>query len=207
MKEDLFKFPLYILTHPIDGFEEFKRYKRGKLYVAIIFIFLMAILSILDYYYTGFIVNPNNPNDLNSINEILYILTPVLLFSIGNWSITTLMDGKGTFKEIFMMTSYSLFPMIIIGYFLIIFSNVITIEEMEFYYILKGIGVILTGYMIFFGLIMIHEYTLLKAILTVIMTIVAMGVIIFISLLFFDLIQQVLGFVLSVYREIVLRYF
>lgn len=207
MKEDLFKFPLYILTHPIDGFEEFKRYKRGKLYVAIVFILLMSVLSILDYYYTGFIVNPNNPDDLNSISEILYILTPVFLFSLGNWSITTLMDGKGTFKEIFMMTSYSLFPMIVIGYFLIIFSNVITIEEMEFYYILKGVAVFLTGYMIFFGLIMIHEYSLLKAMLTVILTIFAMGVIMFISLLFFDLIQQVLGFLISIYKEISLRYF
>ncbi len=207
MKEDLFKFPLYMLMHPIDGYDEFKRYKRGKLYVAFIFIFLMSILSILDYYYTGFIVNPNNPDDLNSISEVLYILTPVLLFSIGNWSITTLMDGKGTFKEIFMMTCYSMFPMIVIGYFLIIFSNVITVEEVEFYYILKGVGVFLMGYMVFFGLIMVHEYTLLKAVLTVIMTVFAMGVIIFISLLFFDLIQQVLGFVLSVYKEIVLRYF
>lgn len=207
MKEDLFKFPLYILTHPIDGFEEFKRYKRGKLYVAIVFILLMSVLSILDYYYTGFIVNPNNPDDLNSISEILYILTPVFLFSLGNWSITTLMDGKGSFKEIFMMTSYSLFPMIVIGYFLIIFSNVITIEEMEFYYILKGVAVFLTGYMIFFGLIMIHEYSLLKAMLTVILTVFAMGVIMFISLLFFDLIQQVLGFIISIYKEISLRYF
>ncbi|ERJ11738.1 YIP1 family protein [Haloplasma contractile] len=206
-KEDLWTFPLYILMHPIDGFDEFKRYKRGKLYVAITFLVLMALLSILKYQYTGFIVNENNPQDLNSIKEIAYILAPLLIFVIGNWSVTTLLDGKGKLKEIFMMTCYALFPMIVIGYINIIISNIVSIPEADFYYLFNGFGIFLTAYMLFIGLIVIHEYTLMKSLLTILFTIVAMGVLIFIGLLFFDLIQQIFGFLYAIIKEISLRYF
>jgi len=67
---EYFKFPLFIMLHPFNGYEEFKRYKKGNFNVAIVFIVLFAFFRIFKFQYEGFLINPNNPLTLNSLNEI-----------------------------------------------------------------------------------------------------------------------------------------
>lgn len=203
---DYIRFPAYILFHPFAGYEDLKRYKKGKLSVAIVFIILFAYFQIFSFTNLGFLVNTNNPLDLNSLEEIFIVALVVFLFSVGNWSITTLMEGKGSYKEIFMVTGYSLFPLIIIGFPSVILSNFLTLEEMAFYNLLMFIAYFLTGWMLFMGILNIHEYGLFKTILTFLATFISISVMIFVGLLFFDLIQQIIAFISSVIEEFNLRY-
>ena len=53
-KEEFIKFPLFILFHPLKGWDEFKREKRGKMSVAIWFVIFVIFLSIMEYQYSGF---------------------------------------------------------------------------------------------------------------------------------------------------------
>lgn len=204
---DFVKFPLYILTHPIAGFGRMKYEKEGKMSVAIVFILLSCLLRILQYLYTGFLVNDNDPTQLNSLKESSYVIGTIFLFTVGNWSITTLFDGKGNYKEILMMVSYSLFPLLLIGFPNILLSNVLTLNEISFYSLLQGLAVFLTGFLIFIGLIVVHEYSLIRTVFTVIATFMAIGVLLFILLLFFSLAQQIIAFIMGLYQEITWRYF
>lgn len=201
-----FSFPKYILFHPFDGFDEFKRYKKGKLSVALIFISLFAFFRIFSYQNEGFLINERNPLLLNSLQEIFSVVLLIALFTIGNWSVTTLMEGKGKFKEIVMMTGYALFPIILIGYPAVILSNFLTLEEMAFYQLLMGLAYVSAAWMLFMGVLNIHHYGLAKTILAFLLTVVAMAVMMFFGLLFFDLIQQFIEFVVSIYEELNLRY-
>lgn len=203
---DYVRFPAYIMLHPFDGYEEFKRYKKGKFSVAVVFILLFAYFQIFSFTNLGFLVNPNNPIDLNSLEEIFSVLLIVFLFSVGNWSVTTLMEGKGNYKEILMVTGYALFPLIVIGFPSIILSNVLTLDEMAFYNLLMYIAYFLTGWMLFMGILNIHEYGLFKTILAFFATFISIAVMMFVGLLFFDLIQQFIAFVASVIEEFNLRY-
>lgn len=203
---DYIRFPKYIMFHPFDGYEEFKRYKKAKLNVAVVFIILFAYFRIFSYQHLSFLVIDNNPLLLNSLQEIFGVLILIFLFSVGNWSVTTLMNGKGTYKEIFMVTGYSLFPLIIIGFPSVIISNFLTLEEMPFYSLLWYVAIISTGWMLFMGILNIHHYGLLKTVLAFVATLVSMSVMMFVGLLFFDLIQQFLAFVVSIYEELNLRY-
>ena len=205
VREEYIRFPLYILAHPLKGFEIFKREKKAKMAVGITFIVLIVILNILSFQYAGFEVNHNEIRDLNSIAEIIYIVAPVLLLTIANWSVTTLFDGKGKMKEIFLMFSYSLFPLLWATGAGIILSNVLTGEETALYFLVIGVGWFLTGYIAFFGMISIHEYTLTQNLLTIFFTIIASAIVLFIGLLFFDLFQRMYGFLHTIYREITLR--
>ena len=202
---DFITFPKYILFHPFDGYTELKRYKKGKLSVAIIFIILFAMFRIVKYQYEGFIINFNNPLMLNSLQEIFSVALLVLLFTVGNWSVTTLMEGKGTYKEILMVTGYSLFPIIIIGFPSIILSNFLTLEEIALYGLLMYMAYISAGWMLFMGILNIHQYGLGKTIIAFVATVVSMSVMMFLGLLFFDLIQQFIAFVVAIYEEISLR--
>ncbi len=203
--DECIKFPLYILSHPLKGFEEFKRYKRGKMSVALIFLILTIFINILKFQYDGFLVNNNDIKDLNSVSQIAYVLGAVIVITVANWSVTTLFDGKGTMKEIFMMICYCLYPFIWANGLGILLSNILTQDEMAVYTLVISLGVALLAYMFFFGIISIHEYGLVKCILTILFTVVAALVVIFACLLFFDLFQRMYGFVYTIYEEITLR--
>lgn len=202
---EFFKFPSYLIFHPFDGFYELKREKKGKVYVAVTFIVLFILFRIYQYLNESIIINHRNPNNLNTMTEVITVLLLVGLFTLGNWSITTLLEGKGKFRDIFLVTGYALFPVILIGFPAVWISNFLTIEEMALYNLTMGVSYFLLGWMLFLGILTIHEYGLLKTVVTFILTVVAMAFVAFLGLLFFDVIQQLIAFIVSIYDELRLR--
>lgn len=204
--DETFRFPLYILSHPVQGWQEFKQEKRGKLSVALVILLLYVIMRMLEYKYTGPVLNVNNPHKFNSIQILIYGIMPAILLSVANWSVTTLMDGKGKMMEIFKMICYSFFPIMVFGFVNIIISNFVTEDEAQFVLIIKILAWTLTGYMALTGLIGIHEYGLGKVLASVFATVIAAAIIAFIALLLFNLAEQVYAFFYSLYDELVTRY-
>ncbi len=203
---NFFKFPGYVLFHPFDGFDDMKRGKKGKVSVAATFMLLFFFLRIYTYLNESFILNQRDPLRLNTFTEFFSVVLLIFLFTIGNWSITTLLEGKGKYKDIFIVTGYAMFPLILLGFPAVFISNYLTLDEIGLYQLVMGLAYFLTGVMLFMGILNIHEYGLLKTVLTFILTAVAMAFMAFLGLLFFDLIQQFLSFVRSVYQELRLRY-
>jgi hypothetical protein len=205
--EDYIKFPLYIMTHPIQGYRQFKEEKKGKTSVGLFYLAMMILASIFEYKYTGPVVAMYDQTKFSSISIIVYTIVPVVVLSVANWSITTLLDGKGKMKEIFLMGCYSFFPVVYTTFLCVILSNVVTENEVGFLNLLYIVATFLQGYLIFMGLVVLHEYGIGKTLLTFLFTIVATMVIMFIALLIFDLSQQIYGFLYSLYYEISMRFF
>mgnify|MGYP003291008235 CR=1 FL=1 len=205
--KETWKHPLYIMSHPVQGWEEFKTEKKGKMWVSIFLLAMYVLMTILAFQFEGIITNKNNPQKFNSIQMLIYGVVPVVVIAVANWSVTTLLDGKGKMKEIFMMICYSLFPVTVFGFVNILLSNVLTLDEANFILLIDILAWVLTGYMAFMGLVVIHEYGIGKTLWSVLLTVVAMLIIAFIALLIFDLAQQIYGFIYSLFKEITTRYF
>lgn len=207
MNKAWIKFPFYLAVHPYDAYWELKYELRQKtiLRTAFAILALLSITMILQNQYRGFLVNFTNPAELNSIMEIVYVVVPVLFFSIANWSLTTLMDGEGKFAEIFSSTCFALLPIILIQVPWIVLSNYISIEEASFFYFSGSVAVAWSLYLLFVGNMTVHQFTPMKTIVTLCLTAVAMAFMAFLCLLFFSLIQQIVSFVMTVYQEISLR--
>jgi hypothetical protein len=94
----------------------------------------------------------------------------------------------------------------VIGFPSVVLSNFLTLEEIALYQLLIAVAYVLTGWMLFMGILNIHQYGLFKTILAFVATAVSMAVMMFLGLLFFDLIQQMIAFVASIYEELSLRY-
>lgn len=203
--QNFVKFPSYLIFHPFDGYYDLKREEKGKIHVSVVFILLYILFRIHQYLNESIIINHRNPNNLNTLTEVLTVVIIVALFTIGNWSVTTLLEGKGRFKDIFIVTGYALFPIIIIGFPAVYISNFLTIEEMGIYSLVMGIAYFFAGWMLFMGILNIHEYGLMKTILTFVLTVVAILFIAFLGLLFFDVIQKLIAFIVSIYDELRLR--
>ena len=205
IRDEVIEFPAYILMHPVKGFEEFKRYGRGKVGIGVAFVIITVILNILKFQYSGFVVNDTNIRDLKSFAQVIYVIGAVLVISVANWSVTTLFDGKGNYKYIFMMVCYCLYPYIWANLIGMVLSNVLATEEVMIYRLIIGIGWFLTGYLFFFGIISIHEYGLGQCLLTILFTLVAALIILFVGILVFDLFQKIYGFLYQIYQEITMR--
>ena len=204
--QECIKFPWYIVTHPIKGWEEFKREKRGKLWCALFFIACLVFLNIVQYQFTGFIVSTKEITDLKTGREIILVIGVVAIVVVSNWSVTTLFDGKGKMLDILKMVGYCLVPVLWAKLIGLIASNFVTVNEVALYKLLIGLGIFLTGYLALFGLITVHEYGLIKCLLSIVGTILAALVICFIGILVFDLFQKMVGFIYTIYQEISLRY-
>ena len=200
------KYPCYVLTHPVKGYTEFKNEKRGKMWVSITILILFVLEQIVEYKYVGPAFNKNDQTKFSSIRILVYSVVPVILIAVANWTVTTLMNGKGKMKEIFMMICYSLQPFIVINFLYDLLSNFLTTDEAQFLTLIKIVAITLLCLMAFMGFVVIHEYGIFKTIGSILLTALALCIIVFIALLIFDLSQQIYGFIYSIYKEIATRF-
>ena len=196
------KYGLHVIFHPFDGFWDLKKEHRGSLAAALTFVVIVIMLMTFEKQTTGFLFNTVRLKDVNVVVDVLTVTMIYVLWCVANWCLTSLMDGEGTMKDIFIAMGYALIPLILVRIPMIILSLGITAEEGTFYYVLDVFSYIWTGILVFFGTMITHQYSFRKTVLTCILTVVGMGIIMFIGLLFFNVIQQIITFFTTIYKEI-----
>jgi len=193
------------MTRPFDGFWDLKNEKRGSVGAAMVILFFVILARIIVRQYTGFVFNQNDLTELNLINEVAGVILPFVLWCVANWALTTLFDGEGNFKEIVMFSAYALVPYVIINIPLAFISQGLIDSEGAFITFFSNLGVAWSGFLLFVGTLTIHQYTPGKTFGIILFIIIGMGIILFIGMLFFILIQQMINFVISFIKEIALR--
>lgn len=198
-------YSFYVIFHPFDGFWDLKHEKRGTMASASCILTLVTLTYVFMRQYTGYIFNAKDPAALNIYMELSSVFIPFLLWCLVNWALTTLMDGKGTLKDIYIGMAYALTPIVLINVPATIISNFLKIEEGTFYYLLIGLGVGWAMLLVVIGTMVLHEYDGLKTLLTCLITIIGIGCILFIGLIFLDVINLILGFATTIYAELIFR--
>lgn len=206
INNQMFHYPLYILSHPFKGFDEIKYEKKGSYPACIAILAILCLLGIIKTRYTSFLINFQDPNDINSIVLVLAAIFPYLLFVTANWSVTTLMDGKGTYGEIFKVNMYALYPKIYLDLAAALLSNVLTVEEIPLVNMLFGLSALLYCFYLFVGLVVIHGFTFTKNVGSLTITFVAMAVIVFILLLFVTLVGGFADDIYTITQEFTLLF-
>lgn len=205
--KEVIAYPWYVIAHPIKGFSEMKTEKKGKMWVAIVILVLFVLEEIVAYKYTGIGTAKviKDQTKFSTIETIVFTVLPVILITVSNWTVTTLMNGKGKMKEIFIMICYSLLPFITLCFIKTLLSNFLTADEAQFITLINIVAIVFLIFMAFMGFVVTHEYGIFKTIGSIILTALALCIILFIALLLFDISQQIYGFVYSLYKEIATR--
>ena len=198
---DSLHYPLYVIFHPFDGFWDLKNEKRGRKWVATLLVMLTVVTFAADRSLSGFAVSAVPDRQLDILYELKFVLVPLALFLVGNMSITTLMDGKGTLGQVYTAVGYALTPLILIKLPLTLISNLFTQDEAMYVYLFNAIAVLWVAFLLFGALMNTHEYTGGKTVATLLITAVAMMIICFICVLFFSLFSELVGFVYTVIQE------
>ncbi len=194
----------HLIFHPFDGFWDLKHEKRGSLRAAIVYVVVTVVVFFYQAIGSGYLVNPNG-SYTTVFAQALSVLVPLFLWVVANWCLTTLFDGEGSFKDIFIATSYSLLPLILLVVPCTIYTNFALKEELDITDLLVTVAFIWTLLLIYVGMQVTHDYTLSKNFITSLGTIVAMVFIMFIAILFTTLVGKIVSFITNIVIEISYR--
>ncbi|MBQ7715670.1 MAG: YIP1 family protein [Clostridia bacterium] len=205
IKEEVF-FAFHVMVHPFDGFWDLKHEKRGSPRGA----FIVFLLTVAAFAYkalgTGYVFDQKKASDYSGIySTIISVAIPLALWIVANWCLTTLFDGEGTFSDIFTASCYALIPLPLFMIPSVILSNFLVPSEQGIITTIVYIGYLWTGALLYIGIMRVHEYTFGKNLIIVLLTIVGMALIMFLSLLFFELMAKLINLFTQLWVEISFR--
>ncbi|MGN1346052.1 MAG: YIP1 family protein [Eubacteriales bacterium] len=204
LKEELL-YAFHVIFHPFDGFWDLKHEKRGSVRSA----FVILLITVIVYFYNsigkGYIFNPRPSTSMNIMGAISAVLAPLLLWVIANWCLTTLFEGEGSMGDIFTACCYCLTPLPLLILPVTIASNFLTANEGGLITMLQSLAYIWMGLLLFFGMMVTHDYSVGKNILTCVATIVGMAFIMFLGVLFSSLMAKIVSFITNLVEEITYR--
>ena len=195
------RYGLYVIFHPFDGFWDLVHEKRGSLAAAHTFLALFLITYVLKLMLTNFQFISAPIQYINIYERCLSLLFPFLVLCLANWSLSTLFDGKGHFKDIYMAMCYALVPYVLIQLPMILISHMISFDEAAYYSVLSSVSVIWCVFLAFVGLMQVHDYSPGKNLVFLFASVFGALVILFLILVFFSLLSDAVSFFVSLYRE------
>lgn len=204
MKEKLIELRT-ILLHPSDGFDNMKYRKTGSMGLALIVVILWFIASVTERQYTNFRFNPFDTSETNIFFIFIATVVVFLFFTVANWSVCTLFDGEGNYKEIWIVTGYALLPYVISIFVTTLLSYVMTVNETAFMSFITIAGVLYSLYLLFVGMMQIHQYGFGRMLFAIVVSVVGIFMILFLCFLIIILFQQIFSFIGSVTEEILMR--
>lgn len=191
--------------HPFDAFNDLKYKKLGSTLIAIILCVILYLVFFVRDVFSGFLFTTTDIAHYNSIYTIGKTIGFVLLWSVCYWLVSSMASGKGTFREIFTATAYSLVPLIVYSVIRVVLTNLLPYSAFG---IIGGIDTVIlffTFYLIAIGMLTVNEYDFFKFLITAVVTVFFMVLVVFVIFMCALMIAQAWDFVSSVYSEIVQR--
>ena len=193
-------------THPLDTFNNIKFMGKGSSLLVLIIMLLLYATSVSNILYGGFMYVGFNPLKYNALYTLLGTVGILVLWSIVNWAVCTLLEGKGRFKEILTATSYAVLPIVLYNLLFILMSHVLVPSESSFLFLIRMVCFIWSALLIVLGMMTVHDYGFLRAVRTSVLTILCMVLSVFIIVMVFTLLQDFVSFIMTVATELFFRY-
>lgn len=198
---DSLGYVFHVLRHPVDGFWDLKNEKRGRVWVSTLLILLTVAAFAMERGLTGFALAAQPFSQLDWSHELKLVLIPLVLFLVANMSVTSLMDGKGSFRQLYTAVGYVLTPLVLVKIPVTLISGFLTADEAIYVNLLSALAIIYAGLLLLAALSGTHEYSGGKTVGVALLTGVVMVIICFICVLFFFLLSEIAGFLYTIVEE------
>ncbi len=195
-----------ILKKPNDTFYDIKFYLTIRKSTALIVLGLLIFVSIFgDFICRGYLFRTTNLQNVNFFLEVLKWLLIIVVFTFSNFLISSLQNGEGFFRDIFIGTIFSFAPIILFKLPIDLISNLLTFNEGYIFTILNILIWVWSIFNIIMMLKEIHNYTVKELILNIILTFVAIIVLILLALVIYILANQLIQFIVNLIKEGAMR--
>lgn len=197
---------LRLLLHPLAEAESLRsrtRLPRLAPWMGIGFFFLSAIV---EYQLTSRNFTYTRAESLNLLLLAARTLLVVVLFVTANWSVSTLLEGKGTIGRIAACTGIALVPASLASLAATGLTHLVTMDEAAILSLVRQAGSGWSVLVLVLALLSLHEFTLPRTLASLALTGFALLVQVFLIFLFFSLVQEMLSFFQIISFEISLRF-
>ena len=136
---------------------------------------------------------------------ILVTIGLFAVFVLCSWAVSTLADGEGKFREIWIFTAYALLPYVISLAVLTGLSNAFSLEESAFLGIVQAVAYVWTGANLFMAIREVHQYTAGKTIAVTLVSLLGMYLVMLIVTIGYSMFTQLISFIGMIINELRLR--
>lgn len=196
-----------VIKKPLDSFYEIKIGHKGSMLAATILYLTTLVLLIIYSSSQGFIFQAVAIEDLDLTAIILGYFLLTGLFMVSNYLDTSLHDGIGNFKQIYIMFAYSLGPIMIAFGLTTILSHYLTLNEAFFITTTMNIGVVYSVILVFLGIIEIHQYRGKKAFKSILMSLLFTIIMIVVVIIIITMWRQLYIFIDGIWKELIRHVF
>ena len=205
VKNEKLKLMLSSPMHPALIFGQVKANGKGAVALGTVVIALYYVTTILKETASGFLFRSTDYTSFNSALVLLQTVGFILLWTVANWAVATLNGGIGKLKEIYVVISYSIIPMLISNVVYVVCSYMLNASEGEFLAIFVLVMQLYSIFMVIVGSIIIHDVGFGKFLYITALTLIGIIIIIFLLVLIIVFFQQAAAFAATLCREIFFR--
>lgn len=197
-----FKHAFYILRHPLDGFADIRYRNMGGYTSAIIILLLVIAMVLVRIYFTSFTFQPVAVGSI-SISSILTVSTTVWVsWVICHYLIGSIKQGQARFKDVFVGSSYALFPVFLFGMPLALLSNLMSLNESSIYGFFNLLMIIWSAALFFWMMQALQNYSVGETIITSFLSLFSMIMLWVLVFIVVGLSSETIDFFLTLYREV-----
>ncbi|WP_455950927.1 YIP1 family protein [Eubacterium sp.] len=189
--------------HPIDRYYDIRVHKNGSMIAATIIYIVFFGVYMLYQTQKGFIYQYTKVEDMDMGAVVVGFFAILILFIVCNFLVTSITDGDGTLKQVYMIPAYGVMPAMISMLVTIGMSYILTYNESFILTTIMAIGVCWSIATIFEGLATVHDYDFKHTVLSLIITVVFMLIAAIVVLVVIIMWEQLKDFLLTVGKEII----
>jgi hypothetical protein len=156
-------------------------------------------------YQTSFLFNDVIAARIDIFEEAVSIFGPIFLFVSANYLVSSIRDGEGRFKDVYVGLSTVLLPAIILLPFTTLISQVLTFNESFIFDFFIGLLYALSGFYLIFMIKEIHYYEVKQTIFNAFITLFTALMMVVMAFIVYLLIGEVVQLILDIIREVTVR--
>lgn len=197
---------LYSVFHPFNGFDRIRTRKLSSYGFCLSVFAALVLLGVAEQQYMGKAFSMTDSSEVNILGITAVRAAVLILFTVSNWAISVLFDGKATFSQICHFTAIALVPYILCSAIRVVLSHILVENESIFMTLALALGIIWALMLLMTAFSTFHEYELGKGVVILVATVIGMALIVILGFLIYNLGQNVVEFVKTVFSEAVFRF-
>jgi len=191
-----------VIKRPNDSFYMIRTGKRGSMLTASLIMLGFFALFMLYIGAKGFIYQEVQREDIDFTSVIIGFVGGIFLFLFSNYLGTSINDGRGDMKDLYMMFAYTLAPLAMAMGLVVGLSYILTLNEIFVLQLIMNIGWVWWLLLLVLGLREVHEYSTGAALMSIVFSLVFMLVLLIVIVIISVMAQQVYQFFLAIGKEL-----
>lgn len=191
-----------VARHPMDCYYDIRVGKAGSVLGASILYVLLFISFMLYMLGKGFIYQYYDVQDLDISSIVVGFFAIIILFVICNYLVTSINDGQGSLKQVYMLVAYGILPLIVALFGITAVSYIVTTNEAFFLSVAMVIAVVWTIVLLYIGLQTVHNYSAGETIKSVLLTFLLIFVVVVVIMIVTIMWDQVWTFLSTLGEEL-----